>query len=515
LPSEEALTIARQIAEAVEAAHEKGIIHRDLKPANIKIARNGMVKVLDFGLAKVWDGAPQSGLAASPRLTAADLGEGILLGTPAYMSPEQARSQPLDRRTDLWAFGCVVFEMLTGRAPFAGETISDTLAAILEREPDWAALPAGIPIPIRRLLRRCLEKDRRRRLDSASDARLEIDEAIAFPAGETQALERTSSRRITLAAIAALSGVTVIAALVTWILTQPAGQGPALPARFEIMASRALPLNVLSYDRDLALSPDGRRLVYRAGGAPPNLPTEVMVRAVDELDARQLPGIFALGVFLSPDSRWIGFFTATELKKVPMLPRVPVAGGVGSERDLRAAVPAGQQRPLANLDEGRDSPHVGAERSRTVLPRCLEYAHCGASPDIRIDVQRGPAGECVRDQILDTVSPALVRRVRGRQAVPDAQGRRNRQYERNATPDGPRRALVRGVEAANEWKVKAATPGRLEGTTTSSQCPRRRAERAAAVTWVSSALAFCPTPCRHPRLLAFAAVSPSVVSAQA
>ena len=158
IPVEEALATARQIAEALEAAHEKGIIHRDLKPANIKIASNGVAKVLDFGLAKVWDGAPQSNLSASPRLTATDLGERAVLGTPAYMSPEQARGQSLDRRTDIWSFGCVLYEMLTGRPAFAGDTISDTLAAILEREPDRTMLPADTPVPIRRLLRRCLEK---------------------------------------------------------------------------------------------------------------------------------------------------------------------------------------------------------------------------------------------------------------------------------------------------------------------------------------------------------------------
>jgi eukaryotic-like serine/threonine-protein kinase len=327
----EALPIARHIAEAVEAAHEKGIIHRDLKPANIKIARNGVVKVLDFGLAKVWDGAPQSDLSASPRLTATDLGEGILLGTPAYMSPEQARGQPLDRRTDIWAFGCVLFEMLAGRPPFAGDTISDTLAAILEREPDGTMLPANTPVLIRRLLRRCLEKDRKRRLDSVSDARLEIDDAIASPAAETHALGATPSRRITPVAIAALAGAAAIGALAAWTLMRPAPQAPVLSSRFAIMASPDQPLNVGLYDRDLALSPDGRYLVYRAGGGPPTLGTALMVRATDQLDARQLPGIFALGAFVSPDSRWIGFFTPTELKKVsiaggPAISLGPVTG---------------------------------------------------------------------------------------------------------------------------------------------------------------------------------------------
>jgi serine/threonine-protein kinase len=221
--------------------------------------------------------------------------------------------------------------MLTGRAPFAGDTLSDTLAAILEREPDRTMLPADTPVPIRRLLRRCLEKDRKRRLDSASDARLEIDEAMSSPAAETPALGATPSRRVTAVAIAALAGGAVVAAMVVWTLMRPAPQAPVLSSRFAIATSPAQPLNASNYDRDLAISPDGRYFVYRAGGGPPTVGTPVMVRATDELEARRLPGVFALGVFFSPDSRWIGFFTPTELKKVsiaggPAITLAPVTG---------------------------------------------------------------------------------------------------------------------------------------------------------------------------------------------
>src|SRR5262245_4779908 len=186
IPVVEALPIARQIAEALEAAHEQGIIHRDLKPANIKVRPDGTMKVLDFGLAKLAEATPAaaaatgpSPLSMSPTITSPAMmtGVGVLLGTAAYMSPEQAKGRPADKRSDIWAFGCVLYEMLTGKRAFAGDEVSETLASVLAREPDWTALPTDVAPSIRTLLRRCLEKDRRRRVADISTARFAIEEA--------------------------------------------------------------------------------------------------------------------------------------------------------------------------------------------------------------------------------------------------------------------------------------------------------------------------------------------------
>jgi eukaryotic-like serine/threonine-protein kinase len=317
LPLTEALAIGHQVAEALEAAHEKGIIHRDIKPANIKIARDDVVKMLDFGLARVWDGAPHAELSSSPRVTAAGLGAGAIIGTPTYMSPEQARGQPLDRRTDIWSFGCVLYEMLTGVAPFARDTISDSLAATLEHEPDYTRLPAGTPAAIRRLLRRCLEKDCKKRLDSAAAVRLEIDDARApvdanAPAGlVTSAVPRSS--RITVVAAVAAVGVFVAS-----VLMRPTSSSAVLPSRFSIVAPPGKPMNVSGASRDIAISPDGRYLVYRFGGSN-TAGSPLMVRAIDQLEGQSLDGVgFAYAPFFSPDSQWIGFFENAALKKIPV-----------------------------------------------------------------------------------------------------------------------------------------------------------------------------------------------------
>src|ERR1700730_10698781 len=197
VPVEEALTIAKQIAEALEAAHEKGIIHRDLKPANVKLTPEGKVKVLDFGLAKAFAGdASTEDMGNSPTLSMAATMQGVIVGTAAYMSPEQARGKAVDKRTDIWAFGCVLYELLTGKQTFHGEDVTDVLAAVIRAEPDWQALPAVTPVKVRDLLRRCLQKAKTQRFRDAGDARIEIEDAITAPKDSraTQAAPASTSR---------------------------------------------------------------------------------------------------------------------------------------------------------------------------------------------------------------------------------------------------------------------------------------------------------------------------------
>ncbi len=307
LPLDEALPIAKQIAEALEAAHEQGIIHRDLKPANIKVRPDGTVKVLDFGLAKAFDPALPAGANAtmSPTLSIHATQAGIILGTAAYMAPEQARGKAVDRRADLWAFGCVLYEMLSGARVFGGTEIADTLALVLTNEPQWTTLPAKTPEPIRRLLRRCLDKDPRRRLASASDARLEIEDALhestgALPLPGTP----TPVRSIRLwRAIAVLVTLMAIGVSV-WVLW-PTPPKPA--SRVET----SLPDGTTPGDF-LSVSPDGRKLVVAAAGQ-----SGLWLRDLGSLEWRRLPGTEnGMSPFWSPDSRHVAFAVENQLKKV-------------------------------------------------------------------------------------------------------------------------------------------------------------------------------------------------------
>ena len=300
VPLEEALPIARQIADALEYAHEKGVVHRDLKPANIKLTADGQAKVLDFGLAKALSNEPTSGdnPADSPTLTMRATQAGVIMGTAAYMSPEQARGKTVDKRADVWAFGVVLYEMLTGRQLFSGETVSDTLAAVLTKEPDWDRAPAKT----RRLLRKCLEKDPKRRLRDIGDAWELLEEAV-----EAQA-HGLRHRWLPWAAVVAIL-VAVGQAVVHFRETPPQ---PA-PMRFQIPA----PEKASFADSGMALSPDGRRLAFIANGADGR--GMVWVRALDSVAAQALAGTEGAtgnALFWSPDSRFLGFVVQRKLKKI-------------------------------------------------------------------------------------------------------------------------------------------------------------------------------------------------------
>jgi len=319
IPPEAAATIALQVAEALEAAHESGVIHRDLKPANIQVSPDGNAKVLDFGLAKALDPELGSGDASlSPTITSLGTAVGVILGTAAYMSPEQIHGRRVDRRADIWGFGCVLHEMLAGRRPFHGESVSDTLAAVLRVEPEWESLPASTPESLRRLLRRCLQKDPRKRLQAIGEARLALQEYLADPQGTTEA-----SAPAAVAAVPArlrwlpwaLTGLlAAVAGAALWrggaLVPRP---GPLLRLEVQLAAKGEIPREL---GTGVLVSPDGRTLVYLAGEGEKS---QLHLRRLDRLDSIPLAGTDgAFGPFFSPDGRSVGFFAGSKLRKVDL-----------------------------------------------------------------------------------------------------------------------------------------------------------------------------------------------------
>jgi serine/threonine-protein kinase len=358
MPLEEALPVAKQIAEGLEVAHERGIVHRDLKPANVKIRTDGTVKVLDFGLAKAMEsqgaspGRSQSATITTPAMTNA----GVILGTAAYMSPEQARGTTVDKRADIWAFGVVLFEMLSGQRLFDETTVSDTLAGVLKSDLRLEGLPASTPGAVRQLIARCLTRDLRRRLRDIGEARIAIEDAIAHPAGATprDLVSKAPSasprwwRGLPWAIAAAALMLAAAAIWAPWrslpaagsVIRLPMGVGPD-------MTMGSGPASVL-------LSPEGKRLVL-VGSSGPGLRTRLYLRRLDELQASPLPGTEgARDPFFSPDGQWIGFFADGKLKKLPVNGGVALTlcdaqddrGGTWGEDGSIAFTPKSGESPL-------------------------------------------------------------------------------------------------------------------------------------------------------------------------
>ncbi len=327
LPMDEALAVARQVADALEAAHEKGIVHRDLKPANIALSADGVVKVLDFGLAKAVEGVGTADVAISPTITFAATHAGVILGTAPYMSPEQAKGRAADKRSDVWSFGCVLYEMLTARRAFEGEDVTETIAAVVRDQPNWTLLPPDLPEQVRLLLKKCLEKDRRARVSDIAVARFLLAESIPATAASTASLR---SRRQLLAIAAMIAVALVMAAAGVWLGARLKSQPAPSPARFILAPPQSLPLFLQGFDRDIVISPDGSNIVYRStlpGSTGGTGGAVFAVRGINDLTPRVLGGAGGREPFMSPDGRWIGYFAGGELRKLSMTGGPPITIG--------------------------------------------------------------------------------------------------------------------------------------------------------------------------------------------
>ncbi len=376
LPLDESLGIAKQIAGALEYAHEQGIVHRDLKPANVKVTSDGTVKVLDFGLAKAIENTPATeNISNSPTLSMAATQAGVILGTAAYMSPEQAKGKTVDRRSDIWAFGVVLYEMLVGKQLYEGETAPETLAHVITKEPAWDSLPASTPTAIRHLLERCLTKDPKTRLQAIGEARIIIERYLANPTASTASLERVPVEQPVWRPVlpwAIAGALAIFVGVMSWVLWRPASV-PINPLR--LSAEIGAPV-VLAVDAGAAavVSPDGSKFVFRAYESGPNQKPRLYLRQRDQLQASPLVGTEgARNQFFSPDGEWIGFFADGKLRKIPALGGTAATlcdapndrGGAWSEDGTiifaastreglsKVSEAGGKPEPLTTLDESK------------------------------------------------------------------------------------------------------------------------------------------------------------------
>jgi len=435
MPLADVLSIARQIVDALEAAHEKGIIHRDLKPANIKVREDGAVKVLDFGLARTLDPGVSSntGPLESPTLSAGVATHpGLVLGTPAYMAPEQALGRAADKRADIWSFGCVLYEMLSGKRAFAGAEISDTLSKVIGSDPDWTALPATTPAPILRLLRRCLEKPVNRRLADIADARLDIEDALSPSTASTTGMIAAPVafpkwRRALPWVVAAASAAALAIVLISG---SPWRTAPVTrPMRLSVDLGLAVEGTTPAPPGTFAVSPDGANVAFvpfkRSDGS-----AQLYLRSLDRADAVLLPGTDdANGAFFSPDGQWIAFFASGKLKKIAVTGGEPITlcdapmgrGGVWGE-DGTIVFSPDQQTPLSRVSSAGGTPQpmttfeAGEKTQRwpQILPGGKAVLYTSLSP------------------VGDAVTPARFDFNQGNLVV-------------QALPNGARKVVVRGA----------------------------------------------------------------------
>jgi len=433
IPPAEALPIARQIAEALEAAHEHGIVHRDLKPSNIKVRHDGAVKVLDFGLAKLTTGPSDSDqigddsherLAQSPTITRPPLVThvGVILGTAAYMAPEQAKGEPADKRSDIWAFGCVLFEMLAGRPTFEGRNVTDTLSLVRTKDPDWSALPADVPARIRALLARCLQRDRRTRIGDAAALRFVLEELarLETPAAGTTSLRRGTGRRVWMLA-ATLAAIVTVAVVAYRYRPAPTVK----PFAFSILPPEGTTFVGLVAGGAPALSPDGHQVAFIGNSAGRQ---QLWVQSLDAFDARPIAGTEGAACpFWAADGSWLGFFVNETLMKVN-------AGGGQAQRlagggsFARGGVTAtvnrdgtilfyGPANTLASISASGGESRQATERNIALfdenhtgpsfLPDGRHYLlHVRGGPELQLQVWVGQLGSNERRQLLKDVTNA-------------------------------------------------------------------------------------------------------------